>query len=170
MTYALQSAVSNSKSPTAIRLVLKTSKRIHRAREPIGIVAYLENVSDKPYYVGNDLGKFFITESFHYIELQIIDRKGREAPLGRGAATSIWKPGTTVSEKLEQEYVQLRPRMIFGQKDAGNITLLPGQYRLTATYHEAEALSWTEAERQALTMPVWTQPLISNTVTITVVP
>jgi hypothetical protein len=117
-----------------------------------------------------DLGKFFITESFHYVELQIIDRKGSEAPIGRGAATSIWKPGTTVSEKLAQEYVQLRPGMIFGQKDAGNITRQPGQYRLTATYREIEAFNWTEAERQVLSVPIWTQPLISNTVKVAVGP
>lgn len=171
VTSALQRAANNSSSPTPIRLVLQTSRRTYRAGEPIELTAYLENVSqDRAYYVGKDLGKFFITESFHYIELQITDGKGREAPIGRGAAASIWKPGTTIAEKLVQEYVQLQPRMIYGQKDAGNITLRPGQFRLRVTYHEVEALRWTEEERNSLPAQVWTQPLVSNTVTITVIP
>ncbi|HZH89677.1 MAG TPA: hypothetical protein VEX70_03545 [Pyrinomonadaceae bacterium] len=171
VTIALQRAANNSSSPTPIRLVLQTSRRTYRAGEPIELTAYLENMSqDRAYYVGKELGKFFITESFHYIELQITDEKRREAPIGRGAAASIWKPGTTIAEKLAQEYVQLQPRMIYGQKDAGNITLRPGQYRLVATYHEVEALRWTEAERETLPVPVWAQPLVSNTVRIAVIP
>jgi hypothetical protein len=169
MTHALQRAENNSVSSTSIRLVLQTSKGRYRAAEPIGITAYLENVSqNKTYYVGNDLGNLFSIESFHYFELQIIDEKGRDVPIGRGAGTSIWKPGTTVTEKLAQ-YVQLRPKMIFGLKNDGDVTLRPGQYRLTATYHEVEALDWTEAELKALLIPVWTQTLVSNTVIITVV-
>jgi hypothetical protein len=170
--HALQRAENdNGISSTSIRLVLQTSKKRYRTGEPIEIVGYLENVSqDKTYYVGNDLGQFFIIQSFHYIDLKIIDRKGREVPIGRGAATSLWKQSTTVTEKLAQAYIQLRPGMIFGQKDAGNITLRPGQYRLIATYREIEALDWTEMERKALPIQVWTQSLVSNTVTITVVP
>lgn len=170
-TSASQRAANNNISPTPIRLVLQTSKRTYRAGEPIEITAYLENVSqDKIYYVGKDLGNLFSIESFHYIGLQITDLKGREAPIGRGAGTSVWKFGTTIAEKLALEYVQLQQGMIYGRKFVDDLPLRRGQYRLVATYCEEEALRWTKAEREALPVPVWTQPLISNSVTIRIVP
>jgi hypothetical protein len=171
VTSAGQRAATNSTGSTPIRLVLETSNRTYHAGESIQIIAYLENVSqDKTYYVGKDLGSLFSIESFHYIEVQITDAKGRKVPIGRGAGASIWKPGTTIAEKLAQEYVHLQQGMIYGRKFIDDLLLRPGQYRLVATYREVEALRWTEAEREALLVPVWTQSLVSNTVTVAVVP
>lgn len=168
---ASQRAASSGVSPTPIRLVLQTSKRTYRASEPIEITAYLENVSqDRTYYVGKGLGNLFSIESFHYIELQITDEKGREVQIGRGAGASVWKFGTTIAEKLALEYIQLQQGMFYGRKFVGDLPIRPGQYWLVATYREEEALAWTEAERKALSIPVWMQSLVSNTVTITVLP
>lgn len=151
-----------------IRLVLQTSKGRYQADEAIEIIAYLENVTDKSYYVGNILVGFWGSAGLHDIRLTIIDENGREVVIGRGAGTWIWKSGTTISEKLARAYVELRPKMIHGVKES--ISLPPGLNRLTATYREIEAQSWTEEERNALMIPVWIQPLVSNTVTITVLP
>src|SRR5713226_3862397 len=121
----------------SIRLVLLTSQRKYRADQPIPITAYLENVSrDKTYYVGADLGDLFSIQSFHYIELEVVKADGRAVPIGRGAGTSLWKSGTTLAEKLSQEYVQLRPGMILGLRNDRDLRLQPGQYRLKAVYHE----------------------------------
>jgi hypothetical protein len=171
VTSACQRAANETVTSNDVRLILQTSKRSYSSKEAIELTAYLENMSfDKAYYVGRALGKFFIIESFHYIELEIVDDKGRQAPIGLGAATSIWKSGATTSEKLAQEYIQLQPGMIYGQRDAGNIRLQPGHYRLRARYHESEALQWTQKERNSLPAPVWTRSLVSNSVTLRVLP
>ncbi len=165
---AVQDSSINS---TAMRLVLQTSERRYRSGQPISITAYLENVSkNETYYVGTELGNLFSIESSHYIDLEIIDGRGRVVPIGRGAGTSIWKPGTTIAQKLAQQYVQLRPNMIFGLKNDTDLTLKPGQYRLKAIYHEVEASDWSPEERKALPVPVWTQTLVSNTVVLTINP
>jgi hypothetical protein len=149
-----------------IRLVLQTSKENYRAGEPITITSYLENLSDKSYYVGNNLVSFWGSVGLHDIRLKIVNKSGQEMVIGRGAGDWIWKPGTTTIEKLAQAYVQLKPKTIHGLTDT--TTLSPGQYRLTAVYREIEALNWDEAERKALAVPVWTQPIVSNTVSITI--
>jgi hypothetical protein len=158
---------NNADDVTPVRLRLQVSKRVLHAREPIRIFSYLENTSyDNAYYIGNNLGRFFVVESFHYIKLKIVDARKREVPIGRVAATSIWKEGTTIME----EYLLLRPGMTFGEKDEGNITLEPGHYELTTMYYEVEAGRWSDNERNSLRYPVWIKPLISNTEKITVLP
>ena len=153
-----------------IRLILQVSKKIYKVGDPIEITVYLENTSNHSYYVGNNLAGFSTISSLHYIALTTIDANNKEVSEGRGAATSVWDAGTTVIDKLFKSYTQLRPMTIFGVKEMGHIMLSPGQYKIKAAYHEVEALSWSEVERSALQIPVWTQPLTSNTVTIQVVP
>ena len=168
---SVTAAVQSSINSTSIRLVLQTLERGYRSGQPIPITAYLENVSNnETYYVGTDLGNLFSIESFHYIELQIVDERGRAVPIGRGAGTSIWKPGTTIAQKLAQQYVQLRPNMILGLKNNADLSLQPGRYQLKAIYHEVEALDWSKEERKALPVPVWTQTIVSNTVVLTINP
>ncbi|MGH9903986.1 MAG: hypothetical protein ACRD8U_00215 [Pyrinomonadaceae bacterium] len=124
---------------------------------------YLENVSDQSYYVGNTIVSFWGSVGLHDLQLNITNENG-EVMIGRGAGNWIWKPGTTTTEKLAQAYLELKPKTIHGLTDS--TTLSVGRYRLMATYREIEATSWPEAERSALKIPVWTQPLISNTVTV----
>ncbi len=149
-----------------IRLVLQTSKENYRASEPITFTAYLENLSDRSYYVGNTLVSFWGSVGLHDLRLKIVNKSGKEIVIGRGAGDWIWKPGTTTTEKLAQAYVELKPKTIHGLTDSTSLS--PGQYRLTAVYREIEALSWTEAERKALPVAVWTQPIVSNTVNLRV--
>ncbi len=153
-----------------IRLVLDTSKRSYKTGEHVIVLAYLENFGEHAYYVGNILLGFWGTSELHHVKLTICDQKNREIRIGGGGGSWIWKHGTSISEKLALAYTHLRPHNIFGVKEDIPVKPRPGRYRLTATYREIEALSWTEAERRALPIPVWTQPLTSNTVTITVTP
>ena len=152
-TLGMQTAVSfasqdRSGNSDSIRLVLQMSKRTYRAGQPIPLAVYLENVSkNEQYYVGTDLGNLFSIESFHYIELEITDERGRTVPVGRGAGTSIWKPGETIADKLSTQYIQLGPNMIFGIKNGSDLSLQPGRYQLRAIYHELEAVNWSQDER-----------------------
>jgi hypothetical protein len=155
---------------TPIRLVLGTSKKTYRVGEPIKVSGYLENLSDDTYYVGNVLVSFLGGTSLHSISLEVFDQRGRKIPIGRGGGDWIWKPGTTIEQKLAMAYTQLRPHTFFGNKETIPLKLSPGSYRLNATYRETEALSWAEDKQKSLTVPVWTRPLISNTVTIRVRP
>ena len=157
-------------SLAAIQLVLHTSKSRYHVGEPIEIIAYLENVSDTPYYVGGQLYGLGVISTFHHIELKITDERGREVSEPRMSITSVRNPDATIAEVIAQAYVQLRPTMIYGLKASGRRTLRAGRYRLTATYREEEALRWTETARAALPAQVWIQPLTSNIVTITVLP
>lgn len=174
----------NSVRQSPIRLVLQTSKEVYRVGEPVKTTVFLENISpDSSYYVGRYIDGVVITPPFHDIEFTLIDDKGKQVLLPRGAAddnpTRVYGvdgrpmplPRQTIIEKLTGAYVQLDPRAIHGfRREIDEPTLRPSRYRLHATYRETEALRWTEAERKALSIPVWTQPLVSNTVTITVVP
>lgn len=152
-----------------IRLVLQTSKSSYHVGEPVEALGYLENRGNSSYYVGDTILSFFGTSELHEIKLKILDANGREVPIGGGGGSWIWKHGTTINEKLALAYTQLRPRTIFGLKERLPVSLKPGRYQLIATYRELEALSWTDAERKASPIPVWTQPLVSNTVEITVI-
>lgn len=171
---ALQRPVNKQRSDrSALRLVLETPKAKYRVGEPLVITFYLENVSqDDHYYIGTDISDLTTGSPFHYIDLSIIDEKGIKLLLPRSASDSAGEPSRpTAAEKLAREYVQLRPGAIYGfRTEVLEPHLKAGRYRLNATYYETEALSWTEAERKSLSIPVWMQPLISNTVTITVVP
>lgn len=156
--------------PSAIQLTLETSKDQYFVGEPLVIAAYLENTGQYPYYVGNSFAGLFGRSSNHYIEVKIFDERGKEVQIGRGGGDWMWEKGTSVAEKIAQAYVYLQAGNIHGVKERLEWEFLPGQYRLTATYRESEALTWTEEERKALIRPVWTQPLTSNTVTISIVP
>jgi hypothetical protein len=147
---------------TDISLVLETSKTTYRISEPVEVLAYLENRSTRSYYVGSVLLGFWGTSELHEIRLRIYDESNKEVSIGRGGGSWLWKVGTTINEKLAQAYTQLRPNTVFGQRESVPITLPPGKYRLTASYREMEALSWPEAERARLPIPVWTKPLVSK--------
>lgn len=169
--YILQHPTNQSSiNQYPIRLVLRTAKIRWRYGDQNEVTAYLENLSDKPYYIGNEFFGFGIISSFHFIELKITDERSSEINGSRMSITQLWKAGTTVTEKIEQEYIKLGRGMIHGLSVRGNWELPPGQYRLTAIYHEVEAVNWTEQEKSALPFPVWTQPLTSNTVFIIVLP
>jgi len=152
-----------------IRLVLQASKKTVRAGEPVEVIAYLENVSpDKFFYVGNELGNLLIIMPYHYIELSIKDDRNKDVAIGRSAAAQALT-NETAAEKLARAYTKLSPGIIHGVKNSDSIVLPLGQYRLTAYYREVEALRWTEDERRTLPIQVWTQPLVSNTIAITVI-
>jgi hypothetical protein len=151
-----------------VRLVLETSRRTYRAHALVGIVAYLENASRQPYYVGNRLGNLLTILPYHYIELRIKDHYGNEVWVGRGAEAGVEITGQTPENKITEDYTLLRPGGIHGVRQVLQLKLRPGRYQLQANYHEFEALRWTEAERSKLPAPVWTIPIISNTVSIIV--
>jgi hypothetical protein len=152
-----------------MRLTLETTKPVYRVGEAIHLTGYLENTSDdRTFYVGRELGGFCSVVSFHYIELLITNQDNRRIQIANSAGAAAWKEGTTQPEKIQQEYIPLGPKNIYGQKDTCEINLKKGHYRMQAVYHEIEAAGWKVAEK--LDFPVWTKPLYSNTVTITVVP
>ena len=152
-----------------IRLILQTPRKNWRANEPIEVLAYLENVSqNKFFYVGRELGSLFSIDPYHYIELSIKDARNRDAPIGRTASAQVFTK-ESITERLARAYIILDPGNIYGLKDSIDTTLSPGRYRLTAVYREVEALRWSEEERKALKIPVWTERLVSNTITITVI-
>lgn len=162
--------VSDHTQTTPVRLVLQTSKKRYHFGEPIGITAYLENISLKPYYVGNVLSGLLGYSNLHNIVLKVTDKNMREVNIGRGGGDWIWKPETAVAEKLQNAYVTLTPKMIHGLKEFDDLGLRPGTYIFTVSYHEVEALSWSEADRNALSIPIWTQPLASNSVVVKIIP
>jgi len=169
--YSVEHA-QNSKGTdsVAIGLVLHTLKKRYKFGEPVVVLGYLENQGDRSCYVGNTIFGFFGTSELHEMKLRVFDTRGKEVWIGRGGGSWVWKAGTDIEKKLALAYTQLRPGAIFGVKEDIPVKLKPGRYRLVATYREIEALSWTEAERKALPIPVWTRPLTSNTVTIAVRP
>lgn len=175
-----EAKIGSRQSP--IRLVLQKRKEVYRVREPIKITIFLENMSqDSSYYVGRYIDGAVMTPPFHDIEFMLTDVKGNRVSLPRGAADDnpmrvygidgkpILQARQSITEKLAREYVQLFPRAIYGfRKELAELELKPGHYRLRAIYRETEAASWTEAERKGLSVSIWTQPLISNTIVLTV--
>lgn len=154
-----------------LHLFLRTSRKVYRVGSPIEVSSYIENQSENTsYYIGRDISEFFGSNWIHYIELRVKDEKGGEPLIGRGVSDGMWEPGTTIKEKLAQSYILLYPGTFYGIKARMELPLTPGKYRLTATYHEVDASSWSEAERKLLTTSVWTKQLRSNTVTITILP
>ena len=161
----------NGAEKDPIRLVLQTSKKTYRVGDPIIITTYLENVSDKTYLVGSYLNEFDLFTQFQVVELKVVNERNR--PLKRSQLFLDPFPSElnkSMAEKLSKNYVALRPRMTHGFKVSGNVLRPAGRYRYTAIYRELQAPRWTEAERNALPIPIWMQPLVSNTVTITVLP
>ncbi len=158
-----------------MRLILQTPKVKYKFGEPIEITALLVNTSQSDsYYVGSDPGRFLVFSPFNYIKLVVTDEKGKEMRLDRGVRDPLIVSATssprasTVPEILGRSYIQLRPGTIYGITDQIEMQLQPGLYRLTAIYYEEWASSLTEAELKALPIPIWRQPLVSNTVTIKV--
>src|SRR5437867_12984466 len=130
-----QRASSSRQSP--LRLILQTTKRVCRAGEPIHITAYLENESEEQtFYVGRDLDGFCAIIPLHYIELRIMDHKNRRMRIVNSAGAGGWREGITQREKIQQEYVPLGPKGVYGQKDTCEIRLKKGRYRMRAVYHE----------------------------------
>lgn len=168
--HALQSAANENKvSSTPVRLVLQTPKTTYRAGEPIELIAYLENVGDSPYYVGNTFAGLLGSLGLHDMRLEITDKRHREAVIGRGGGSWLWKQQTSVADKLAQAYVRLSAGGVHGLKERVSLSLKAGRYTFRVIYREEEALRWTEAERAALAVPVWTEPLVSNDVGITII-
>ena len=156
-------------NPKEVRLVLQVSKKRIRVGETIEFTAYLENASAREYYVGNGFVGLLAKTGLHDIELKVVDNKSKEVEIGRMGGSWIWKHGTSMTDKLSKAYVILRVGAIHGLKQRLSLPLTAGQYHLTATYREEEALQWAEKDREVLEIPVWTKPLVSNMITITVV-
>jgi hypothetical protein len=158
--------------PPAMRLILQSSKSLYRLGEPLKLTSYLENLTgatDHPkwFYVGRSLGGFSLIMPRHFIELSVRDSKGKEVPFGKVAADEGGE-NETVAELLARAYIILGPGQIYGISDELDLRLQPGQYQLKTTYREFGAQHWPATELQALRLPVWTQQLTSNTLTIVV--
>jgi len=154
---------------TPIRLTIQIPRKTWRVREPIEVMAYLENVSQgKYFYVGRELFSLISIDPYHYIEISIKDEKNRDAPIGRMASAG-YGTNESITEILARAYIQLNPGNIYGLKDLIYPRLSPGRYRLTTIYREVQALYWPEEKRKALPVPVWTERLVSNTITINVI-
>ncbi len=156
------------RNAATVHLQLQISKRRYRVGEPITVLAYLENRGTTFYYVGATLAGFWGTLGLHEMHLRITNERNQDVPIGHGGGSWIWKPNSSVTDKIAQAYVQLAPGGVWGQKDQIPLRLPAGRYRITATYREIEAQTWTAAERGSLPLPVWVQPLTSNTVVIQV--
>ncbi|MFH4233450.1 hypothetical protein WAJ75_20850, partial [Acinetobacter baumannii] len=83
------------------------------------------------------MAEFNLFTQFQVMELKIVDEKNREVPrvllFADPSPSELSRP---IGEKLANNYVQLRPRMIHGFRVHGQITLRPQRYRLTAIYRE----------------------------------
>lgn len=152
-----------------VRLVLSISKSRVRVGEEFEIIAYLENLSDRPYYVGNQLPSFSSGSQLHRIKVETFDEKGRIVSKELSSADIVWERGLTEMEKLSIAYTILQSGGIHGRSERGWNLVAPGRYKLVATYYENEAIHWPEEKRSKLPIPVWTQKLTSKPITITVV-
>lgn len=162
------SQANSAQSP--VKLELRIPKTVWRVGESNECTAFIRNTSETPYFVGRHFFGFGIISSFHNISLKIVDAKtGKEVSRPQISVTQQWTFGTSLSAKIDQEYVKLEKDMIHGLSVNGDWGLKPGNYRISASYTEWEAESWPAAERGALPNPVWMEPLASNTVSITVV-
>lgn len=172
----------NPNQQSQIRLVIVTSKPLYRVGEPVEISVLLENTSsDQGYYVGRVIYEGDLNTPLHYVNFAISDNRGRPLRVFDGASVQdpiemygpdrkpISQKPATMAELTSREYIQLGPGSVYGFRTRlykpGST---PGHYRLSASYHEVEALKRTAAELRTLLIPIWTEPLISNTVEITV--
>ncbi|WP_227622394.1 hypothetical protein, partial [Klebsiella pneumoniae] len=89
-----------------IRLVLQTSKSCYRVGDLITITVYLENTSNKHFYVGSQLAEFNLFTQFQVMELKIVDEKNREVPrvllFADPSPSELSRP---IGEKLANNYV-----------------------------------------------------------------
>lgn len=150
-----------------IRLVLTASKAKYQAGQPLELTAYLENVSQQAYYVGSSFN-FGVLSSYHNVLLTIRDERNREVGFPQMSMTATWDRDKLTAEEVEKTYVLLRPGKIYGIKSKLECKLLPGQYHLTVTYRDDYAQSWMKNKKIVLPYSVWTEPVKSNRVTITV--
>lgn len=164
----VQSASQIGSETKDINLVLKTDKLNYRIGEPIILTAYLVNSSNTNYFVGKTFMGFLGTLGLHDITLEVFDKRGNKVSINRHGGNWIWKPDATLSDKLEQSYLLLEPNNIHGITDELNLNLKSGQYELQVFYREKEALRWTKNELQSLSYLIWTQPLHSNMITISI--
>ncbi len=152
-----------------ISLILKSEKTHYRVGESITLTSYLINSSEmKFYYVGSSFSGFTGYSGLHDFELKVYDARGKEVELGRDAGDWIWKPNTSINEKLNRAYVFLGPGDLHGLNEKLPLNLNPGQYKFQVFYKELEALRWTPEEMKNLDGPVWIKPLVSNEITISI--
>ncbi|NOT62217.1 MAG: hypothetical protein HOP19_18555 [Acidobacteria bacterium] len=161
------SATASRSSP--IRLILSVNKNRVRRGSTFKLTVYLENWSDKPIYVGNQLPGNNATSSLHYIEVETLNSSSAAVFIGSAVVGTQWEKGATPEQKLAQAYTLIKPGGVHGIFESGQMLLPQGGYILTAKYHEVEAAHWSEKELNALPYPVLTQKLISNTVKVTVI-
>lgn len=159
----------NGDQSIPIRLSLKTKKTLYRVGEAIELTVYLENKStEQPCYVAKNLDTFFVRSLQQGINVSIVDSNGRDMAPIIMVNKIIDKRKINIDDVLSV-YLELGPKMIYGVSERlDDIKLKPGTYRLKATYYDNVQTYWSETERQSLTIPLCTQGLISNSVTITV--
>ena len=150
---------------TDIRLFLTTEKKIWKQGEVNSVTAYLENVSQNVYYVGNYIQGLRYIIGPHYIILTITDQRGRDLVTGGFSVTTLRKRGEPLVKNIEEHYIKLMPGNIHGVTERDHFNLKPGRYTLKAEYYE----QISEEEANALPFPVWTKTLESNKVKIRVV-
>jgi hypothetical protein len=165
-----------------IRLVIVTSKQLYKVGEPIEISVLLENItSDQGYYVGRVIYEGDLNTPLHYVEFALSDNRGKPLRIFDGASVPnpidtygpdrkpISQKPANIAELTPREYIQLGPGSVYGFRTRlykpGST---PGRYKLSASYHEVEALERTAAELRILPIAIWTEPLTSNTVELVV--
>jgi hypothetical protein len=167
---------------SSIRLRVSASKQVYRVGEPVEISVLLENISpDRGYLVGRVIYGGDLPTPLHYVNFALSDNRGKPLRVFDGASVQdpierygpdgklISEKQATMAELTAKEYIQLGPGSVYGFRTRlYKPGTTPGHYRLSASYHEVEALERTAAELRILLIPIWTEPLISNTVDITV--
>jgi len=150
-----------------IKVVVHTNKKQYRSNEPIIFYSFLENRSDRTYYVGRTYYSLLYS-GLHDLELSITDLNGKSISIPRSAGDWIWKPNTSLRDKIAQAYIQLAPNLIYGIRESLDLRLKPGKYRLSVVYRENEASEWPANQIQELPIQVWTKTIKSNNVLISV--
>jgi hypothetical protein len=137
--------------------------------EAIELVVYFENQSmEQPCYVVKDLDTIFVRSLEQGINISIMDNNGKDvAPIIMVNKTR--DKNRVKVDDVSSVYLELGPKMIYGVSERlDDVSLKPGMYKLRATYYDDAPTYWSEVERKSLAIPVCTQRLTSNSVTITV--
>lgn len=180
-TQIIQDKHATQQSP--IRLLVSTSKRVYRVGEPVEVTVLLENTSsDRQYFVGRAIYEGDIPTALHYVDVALFDSRGRLSPFFDGASVQdpmerfgpdgkmLPKKTSPMAELTTLEYVLLQPGSVYGFRTRlYGPSSKSGHFKLSASYHELEALKRTAVELQGLAAPIWTEALISNVVEIAVV-
>ena len=169
--HGTHSQIKEGKHPsTDIRLILQTSKKSYRVGEPIEVTVFLENGSKyNSYYVGRDITSLFTTNPVSFIELLIYNKSGKEVSVTRAAADSIVvRDENEISlSPQKQDYIELPPGTIYGTWKKLELNLRPGIYKFHARYRQIQDPS--QKANNSLQIPIWTQTLTSNSVSIRVI-